>query len=45
MEISVSIYCVIVFVNHPDGGETSRIHPLLYLIYATLALSFIRVSI
>ena len=45
MEIVVSVYCVIVFVNHPDGGETAFIQTLLYLIYATLALSFMRVSI
>lgn len=44
MEIVVSVYCVIVFVNHPDGGETAFIQTLLYLIYATLALSFMRVS-
>lgn len=44
MEIVVSVYCVIVFVNHPDGGETALIQTLLYLIYATLALSFMRVS-
>ena len=44
MEIVVSVYCVIVFVNHPDGGKTAFIQTLLYLIYATLALSFMRVS-
>merc|ERR1711988_761785 len=42
MEIVVSVYCVIVFVNHPDGGKTAFIQTLLYLIYATLALSFMR---